>query len=197
MMEQLLAKKKKQRSGAAPIGATRTNQGTMTTSHPVNRSDAPPARASSSTKNDGSYQIPAPSQSDRTVQIGPGVEFEGTIQDCDELIIEGSVQAIVTAARLLILNDGSFSGAAMVSEAKVQGKFDGDLTASSKLTVESTGRVAGEIRYAMLEILSGGTLTGDIGVYVEGGAKTPNETTALGKASDETPAPALKRPPRK
>jgi hypothetical protein len=140
MLEQILAKKKKQRSGAAPIGASASHQGTMAAPHPVGRPDAPATRPSSSAKNDSSYQIATPSRSDRTVQIGPGVEFEGTIQDCDELIIEGTVQAIVTAARMLILDDGSFSGAAMVSEAKVQGKFDGDLTASSKLTVESTGR---------------------------------------------------------
>jgi cytoskeletal protein CcmA (bactofilin family) len=201
MMEQLLAKKKKQRSGAPPIGSGGTTQGRMTTPHPGGRSDVAPTRPTSNVKNDSSYQIPAPSQSDRTVQIGPGVEFEGTIQDCDELIIEGSVQAIVTAARLLILNEGSFSGAAMVSEAKVQGKFDGDLTAASKLTVESTGQVAGEIRYAKLEILSGGTLTGDIGVYVEGGPSALRETTSMRKTPEEsqekTLAAASKTSPRK
>ncbi|MBL4719924.1 MAG: polymer-forming cytoskeletal protein [Alphaproteobacteria bacterium] len=160
MMEQLLAKKKKkQQSAAAPSADTTTSPRYSA------RSDPATTRRSSESGADATYHIPAPSPNDRAVQIGPGVEFEGTIQNCDELIIEGTVKATITATRMLVLEGGCFTGAAMVGEAKVQGQFDGALTASSKLTVETTGHVSGEIRYAELEISSGGVLTGDIGEY--------------------------------
>jgi cytoskeletal protein CcmA (bactofilin family) len=102
--------------------------------------------------------------------IGPGVYFEGTLQNCDEVVIDGTVKATIVADRILVRESGSFSGAATVNDAAVLGNFEGTLTASTKLTVNATGRVSGAISYAALEISSGGILTGNINVIDDNSA---------------------------
>ena len=112
-----------------------------------------------------SYQTASKSDSQRSALIGSGVYFEGTLQNCDEVIIDGTVKADIVADRMLVREDGEFSGTATVSDAMILGVFDGSLNASTKLTVNATGRVSGDIGYAELEIAAGGVLTGDISVF--------------------------------
>ncbi len=103
----------------------------------------------------------------RSVLVGPGVEFDGTIRHCDEVVIEGTVTADITAAYLLIREAGLFSGSAEVGKAEIHGHYDGTLTASAKLLIHETGRVAGDINYAQLEINSGGVLTGNVSLVTD------------------------------
>jgi cytoskeletal protein CcmA (bactofilin family) len=110
------------------------------------------------------YSPVSNTDSQRSALIGPGVYFEGTLQNCDEVVIDGTVKATIVADRMLVRESGSFSGTATVNDAAVLGEFDGTLTAATKLTVNATGRVSGAISYAALEIASGGVLTGDINV---------------------------------
>jgi cytoskeletal protein CcmA (bactofilin family) len=103
----------------------------------------------------------------RSVLIGLGVEFDGIIRDCDEVVIEGTVTADIKAVNLLIREAGIFSGSAAVEKAEIDGQYDGTLTASSKLLIHETGRVAGDINYAQLEVSSGGILTGEVSVFTD------------------------------
>ena len=98
----------------------------------------------------------------RSVLIGPGVEFDGSLGNCDEVIIEGTVKATITAIHLLVRETGVFSGSAEVAKAEINGEYDGSLIASSMLQIHQTGRVTGDINYAQLEIASGGILTGTV-----------------------------------
>jgi cytoskeletal protein CcmA (bactofilin family) len=102
--------------------------------------------------------------------IGPGVYFEGTLQNCDEVVIYGTVKATIVTDRMLVCESGRFTGAATVNDAAALGNFEGTLTTSTKLTVNATGRVSGAISYAALEISSGGILTGDINVIDDNSA---------------------------
>jgi cytoskeletal protein CcmA (bactofilin family) len=100
----------------------------------------------------------------RTVLIGPGVEFDGSLGNCDEVIIEGTVKATITATHLMVKETGMFSGSAEVAKAEIDGEYEGSLIARSMLQIHQTGRVTGDINYAQLEIASGGILTGTISV---------------------------------
>ncbi len=111
-----------------------------------------------------SPQPTASSVEKRSVLIGPGVEFEGSLGNCDEVIIEGTVKATITATHLLVKGGGVFSGSAEVAKAEIDGEYDGSLIASSMLQIHQTGRVTGDINYAQLEVASGGILTGTVSV---------------------------------
>jgi cytoskeletal protein CcmA (bactofilin family) len=110
----------------------------------------------------------------RTVLIGPGVAFDGSIGNCDEVIIEGTVKATITATHLLVKETGVFTGSAEVAKAEIDGEYEGSLIASSMLQKHQTGRVTGDINYAQLEIASGGILTDTISVSSDKDASHEN-----------------------
>ena len=107
----------------------------------------------------------------RSVLIGPGVEFDGSIGRCDEVVIEGTVKADITTAHLIVKASGKFSGTATVDAAEIEGQYTGTLTANSQLQILKTGNVAGDINYARLEVLTGGILSGNVDVFSEGKEK--------------------------
>jgi len=108
-----------------------------------------------------------PHSEKRSVLIGPGVEFDGSLGHCDEVVIEGTVKASITTAHLIVKASGNFSGTATVDEAEIEGQYTGTLTANSQLQILKTGKVAGEINYAQLEVLTGGILSGNVDVFAK------------------------------
>ena len=63
-----------------------------------------------------------------------------------------------------ILDTGFCKGSAVIEKATVSGKFEGELTVRGELTIRSTGRIEGEIRYSKLSIESGGQIVGTVAV---------------------------------
>ena len=49
-----------------------------------------------------------------------------------------------------------------MDEAEINGKFDGTLLVRKCLTINSTGRVTGSVRYGELKVEQGGQMSGDI-----------------------------------
>lgn len=104
-----------------------------------------------------------PAEEQHRMIVGRDITINGSIASCDHLIVEGFVEAAHFAARRLdILEPGLFVGAAEVQDAVVAGRFEGSLVVTGRLTIKSTGRVYGEIRYGALEIESGATVEGQI-----------------------------------
>ncbi len=115
--------------------------------------------------------------------VGPHIKLKGVeITDCDTLVVEGSVQASMDSRVMQIAEGGSFSGSAQIDDAEIRGDFDGDLTARHKLTLYSTAKVKGQIRYGKLVMEEGAQLTGDVAF----GAAAP------AKSVSSNPMPMLK-----
>lgn len=96
------------------------------------------------------------------LHVGRGLKLEGKIQSCDSLVIEGDVQATIESGTLTITETGDVRGDATVDEAEVNGKFDGTLTVKKCLTINSSGRVTGTVRYGELKVEQGGQVSGEI-----------------------------------
>ncbi len=96
--------------------------------------------------------------------VGNGIFVKGEIESCQTLVVEGRVEASLTADHLKVRSGGVFRGRAVVETANITGDFDGDLTVRGLLTIEASGRVSGTIRYAEIMIKTGGQIRGDIGV---------------------------------
>jgi cytoskeletal protein CcmA (bactofilin family) len=87
----------------------------------------------------------------------------GQISACEKLVVEGRVEAVLEACRVIeIAETGSFKGSADIEEAEIRGRLDGKLSVRGKLVVRSTGRVSGEIRYGQIEIEAGGEISGNV-----------------------------------
>ncbi len=99
----------------------------------------------------------------RTLVVGRGISVQGTVQDAERLVVEGTVEAsMIHAAELAIAPGGVFKGEVEVEEAEIAGTFDGTLTARGSLVVRASGRVLGTARCRRLQVEDGGQITGRI-----------------------------------
>jgi cytoskeletal protein CcmA (bactofilin family) len=106
---------------------------------------------------------------DRTLRVGKGLALAGEITSCDVLVIEGKVEAKLSEGKLLeIAETGQFRGSVEIENADIAGRFDGNLVVHGRLTVRSTGRISGMVKYGELEVSAGGQIIGE--VQVAGGA---------------------------
>ena len=126
---------------------------------------------------------PAPSASlpsdHRRLIVGRDISLNGEIGSCDVLVVEGTVEARLRDGRSIEIADtGLFKGSVEIDEADIGGRFEGDITVRGRLTVRSTGKIAGSIKFGVLAVEAGGVLSGDI-----------QQVTAASKAAPAT-APA-------
>ena len=95
--------------------------------------------------------------------VGRNVKLKGVeISDCEMVVVEGQVEASVSAKGMQIAKPGTLKGTAVIDVAEIDGDFTGELTAHVKLVVNGTGRVSGTIRYGSLIVAEGGEVTGDV-----------------------------------
>lgn len=105
----------------------------------------------------------------RTLVVGRGISVQGTVQDAERLVVEGTVEAVMIngLAELSIAQGGVFKGEVEVDEAEVAGTIDGTLTARNALIIRATGRVLGTARCRRLQVEDGGQMTGRIEMLTE------------------------------
>lgn len=125
----------------------------------------------------------------RTLVVGRGISVQGTVQDAERLVVEGTVEAsMIHATELAIAAGGVFKGEIEVEDAEVAGTIDGTLTARSSLTVRATGRVLGTARCRRLQVEDGGQITGRIEMLSADAPKT-DQLAPRAPSSISTPAP--------
>lgn len=125
----------------------------------------------------------------RKLTIGQGITMSGEIENCDQLLVEGTVEATLNGAKLLdIAETGIFYGSVDIEEAVIAGRFEGDLTVDGRVTVEATGTVIGTITYRELTVEAGANIEGKISSFASAGAKTETATdfSKLKAASKKT-----------
>ena len=106
----------------------------------------------------------------RTLVVGRGISVQGTVQDAERLVVEGTVEATMVngLVELAVTPGGIFKGEVEVDDAEVAGTIDGTLTARGTLIVRNTGRVLGTARCRRLQVEDGGQITGRIEMLNEG-----------------------------
>ena len=104
----------------------------------------------------------------RTLIVGRGISVQGTVQDAERLVVEGTVEAsMIHANELSVALGGVFKGEVEVEDADIAGTIDGTLTARGNLIVRSTGKVLGIARCRRLQVEDGGQITGRIEMITE------------------------------
>jgi cytoskeletal protein CcmA (bactofilin family) len=105
------------------------------------------------------------SDSGRKLIVGDGLSLSGEITSCDILVVAGKVEAKLTDGKLLEINEsGQFRGSVEIENADIAGRYDGQLVVHGRLTVRSTGRISGMVKYGELEINAGGQIIGELQV---------------------------------
>jgi cytoskeletal protein CcmA (bactofilin family) len=72
--------------------------------------------------------------------------------------VRGSVKGNLHGDIVIIAEEGVVRAQASVSQITIGGTFDGELNASNKLTILSTGNCSGKITCKTFEVESGGIL---------------------------------------
>lgn len=120
----------------------------------------------------------------RTLVVGRGISLQGTVQDAERLVVEGTVEAsMIHAAELSIAPGGVFKGEIEVEDAEIAGTIDGTLTVRGSLVVRSTGRVLGTARCRRLQVEEGGQISGRMEMITEGAAPEPPRPNLAASAS--------------
>ena len=122
----------------------------------------------------------------KTLIVGRDISLNGAVADCDNLVVEGRLEADLTDSRRVeIAETGVVQGTADIEEADVSGLFEGSLTVRGRLMIRPTGRVVGAIRYGELAIEGGGLIGGEIATFATAGEKAAVEKASGDKASGE------------
>lgn len=146
-------------AGARPAEASMP-RATAPTIAPRRVADIPNARRMSSN-----------TDAEKKLIVGRGLSLAGEITSCDVLVVEGKVEAKLTEGKLLEITEaGQFRGSVEIENADIAGRYDGQLVVHGRLTVRSTGRISGMVKYGELEINAGGQIIGEMQV-VGGGAQ--------------------------
>jgi cytoskeletal protein CcmA (bactofilin family) len=111
-----------------------------------------------------------------TLLVGRATKVKGQIESCQNLVVEGRVEAGIAAKSLTVLKGGAFKGTAEVDKADIAGDFEGTLTVRGRLTIKSSGTATGQISYQGIAIESGGKIVGDVAVDAD--AETQDGTEA-------------------
>ena len=99
--------------------------------------------------------------SGRKLIIGEGIRMSGQIEHCDHLLVEGTVEATLSDAKLLDISEtGVFYGTVEIEEGTIAGRFDGDMNVAGRLTIKSTGIINGSVTYKELAVEAGATIEG-------------------------------------
>lgn len=100
---------------------------------------------------------------DKNLIIGKDVRLKGEVTSCDKLVVEGEVEILLSGCRSLHIGpSGVFRGKAVVSDADIAGRFEGEIETKERLAVRASGRISGKVRYGQITIDAGGQVTGEI-----------------------------------
>lgn len=150
------------------------NAQSSSSSIPINPAPTNKSNPTSSSTNTAPYQgkSPFPLKTDQPAKekeekgsrlhVGKDIHLKGEITACDRLIVEGKVEASMNSNEIEISESGIFIGEVIIDTADISGKFEGSLTAGTKLIVRRTGCVSGEIQYGEIEIEPGGEISGSL-----------------------------------
>ncbi|HBR69992.1 MAG TPA: hypothetical protein DEA55_11515 [Rhodospirillaceae bacterium] len=142
---------------------------------------------------------PAPSASniaeknqnaERTLTIGAGITMSGEIESCDQLIVEGTIEASLKGARVLeVAETGTFYGTVEIDEAVIAGRFEGDIAVNGRLVLKRTSTITGSIAYRELEVEAGAVIEGKImplkQAQAEAAPRKAKEVSVKGSESKE------------
>ena len=115
--------------------------------------------------------------------VGKEINLNGEITACEQLIVEGTVEATLTRGKYVEISKGGvFKGAADVDQAEISGLFEGQLRVRERLVIRTGGRVIGDLEYGEIEIECGGEVSGTVRSHQEGEAGSTISAPAVDAA---------------
>lgn len=95
--------------------------------------------------------------------IGPGMRVVGDCHTEGTLRIEGTVEGTVRAGKAVVLGkDGVVEGDITTQDAVIGGRVDGSIVAESRLELQATCLIEGQIQARRIKLDEGGRVNGTV-----------------------------------
>lgn len=95
--------------------------------------------------------------------IGPGMKVIGNCETDGTIRVEGTVQGSVHAGKAVVVGkDGMVDGDIMTQDAVISGRVIGKLVAESRLELQATSWIEGEVRARRIQLEEGAVLNGTV-----------------------------------
>jgi cytoskeletal protein CcmA (bactofilin family) len=115
----------------------------------------------------------------RTLVVGRGISVQGSVQDAERLVVEGTVESsMINATELVVMPGGLFRGGVEVESAEISGTVDGSLVVRGSLTVRGTGRLLGKASCCRLKVEDGGQISGQLEMLPENSGSATSSSTS-------------------
>ena len=95
--------------------------------------------------------------------IGPGMCIEGDCRTEGTIRVEGTVEGSITAGKAVVIGkQGVVKGDIETQDAVISGRVEGTLSASSRLELQATCHIEGEVRTRRMQLEEGAVLNGSV-----------------------------------
>lgn len=106
--------------------------------------------------------------------IGPGMRVNGDCHTEGTLRIEGHIKGTVRAGKAVVISkEGTVEGDVVTQDAIIGGKVTGSVVADSRLELQATCSIDGEIRARRIKLDEGGRINGNVRVGEVSETMTP------------------------
>ena len=111
--------------------------------------------------------------------IGMGMTLTGDCETDGALRVEGTITGNIRAGKAVVIGkNGLVDGNIYTQDAIIAGRVLGCVHAESRLEVQSTSQISGEITARRMQLEEGATLHGQLMVGEEAELKRPEDTSA-------------------
>lgn len=105
--------------------------------------------------------------------IGPGMKVVGDCETDGTLRIEGAVQGTVRAGKAVVIGrDGLVIGDVVTQDAVISGRVEGSVTAESRLELQASCAIEGEVHTPRLQLEEGAVFNGSLSMAGGGATET-------------------------
>ena len=95
--------------------------------------------------------------------IGPGMSIKGNCKTDGTVRIEGKVEGSIEAGKAVVVGkQGHVSGDITTQDAVISGRVDGTLVAQSRLELQATSHIEGEVHTRRMQLEEGAVLNGSV-----------------------------------
>lgn len=116
--------------------------------------------------------------------IGPGMKIVGDLDTDGAVRIEGTIQGNIRAGKAVVVGkEGLVEGDILTQDAVVSGRIKGSLRAESRLEIQATSRLEGEISAGRMQVEEGAYLNGTMKIG-KGAAEAASPSAPAGKSSE-------------
>lgn len=114
--------------------------------------------------------------------IGPGMKVVGDCSSDGTIRVEGQVEGSVKAAKSVVIGkEGAVVGDVVTQDAIVAGRVNGSVSAESRVELQATCRVEGDIRSRRIKLDEGGQVDGQLHM----GGRSPEKATDISKHGEK------------